>query len=64
MNIIDILENVDIELLDAFEQTVYHDYILHMSKTEALQRIIDNSEGNYSQLSEILSEIAQEQDEF
>lgn len=61
MNISDMLENVDVECLDAFEITVYNDYIQHMSKPDALQRIINNAEGDYTQLSEILSEIAQEQ---
>lgn len=61
MNINNMLENVDVEYLDAFEQTMYHDYIQHMSKTEALQRIINNAEGDYTQLSEILAEIAEEQ---
>ena len=62
MNISDMLENLDVDCLDAFELTVYKDYIQHMSKTEALQRIINNAEGDYSQLSESLSEIAQEQE--
>lgn len=56
------LENVDIENLDAFEQTMYHDYIRHMSKPEALQRIINNAQGDYTKLSESLSEIAEEQE--
>ena len=56
------LENIDVDCLDAFELTFYNDYIQHMSKTEALQRIINNAEGDYSQLSESLSEIAQEQE--
>ena len=62
MPITEKLENVDIESLDAFEITVYNDYRRHMSKTEALQAIINNSEGDYTQLSDNLSEIAQEQD--
>lgn len=62
MNHIDKLENIDIESLDAFEITVYNDYIRFMSKTKALQAIIDKVDGDYSQLSDTLSEIAQEQD--
>jgi hypothetical protein len=60
MKITDSLANVDIEDLDAFEQTFYNDYIRFMSKTQALQEIINNANGDYSQLSETLAEIAQQ----
>jgi len=62
MNTIEILENLDLETLDAFEFTVYNDYIRFMSKTEALQEIIDKANGDYTQLSETLADIAQQQD--
>lgn len=58
-----LLENLDIEELDAFEITIYNDYSRHMDKVEALQIIINNVEGDYSQLSETLAEIAEIQDE-
>ena len=34
MNTIEILENLDLETLDAFEFTMYNDYIRFMSKRE------------------------------
>lgn len=58
----DKLKNIDIEDLDAFEQTVYNDYRKHMSKSGALQLIINNCEGDYSKLSDCLAEIAEEHD--
>lgn len=56
------LKSFDIENLDAFEQTTYHDYLRHMGKAEALQLIINNAEGDYTKLSDSLAEIAQEQE--
>jgi hypothetical protein len=56
------LENFDIDTLDMFEQTMYFDFIKNLSKAEALQIIINSVEGDYTQLSENLSEIAQEQE--
>ena len=44
MNLIDKLESVNIEDLDAFEETYFHDYSKRMSKAEALQKIIDNEQ--------------------
>ena len=62
MNHANRLKNVDTENLDAFELTVYNDYIRKMSKQEALQLIINNAEGDYTKLSDCLAEIAEEQD--
>jgi hypothetical protein len=62
MNLIDKLESVNIDELDAFEETYFHDYSKRMSKAEALKKIIDNAEGDYSKLSNCLAEIAQEQE--
>lgn len=56
------LENFDIDTLDMFEQTMYFDFIRNLSKPEALQIIINSVEGDFTQLSENLSEIAQEQE--
>lgn len=63
MNTTKILENFDLEGLDAFEFTMYNDYTRHMNKAEALQIIINNAEGDYTQLSDSLAEIAQQQDQ-
>ncbi|MFH6944598.1 hypothetical protein [Flavobacterium sp. FlaQc-50] len=52
---------MDVESLDAFEITMYNEYLRKMSKSEALQIIINNVEGDYTQLSDSLAEIAQEQ---
>ncbi len=58
-----LLENLDIEELDAFEITIYNNYSKSMSKVEALQIIINNVEGDHSQLSESLAEIAEIQEQ-
>lgn len=57
------LENFDIENLDLFETIQYNDFIKSLSKSEALQIIINNTEGDFSQLSDQLREIAEEQEE-
>jgi hypothetical protein len=57
------LRNFDLEELDLFERKMYEDFIQSMSKEEALQIIINTVEGDYSQLSESLAEIAELQDE-
>lgn len=57
-----LLENLDLDNLDAFEITIYNNYARHMDKVEALQIIINNVEGDYTQLSETLTEIAEIQD--
>ena len=59
----DLLNSVEIEHLDAFEETVYNDLSKRMSKAEALQIIINNVEGDHSQLSDVLAEIAEIQEE-
>ena len=55
-----LLTNFDLNDLDQFEQFVYADFIKHMSKEEALQIIINNVEGDYSQLSTKLAEVAEQ----
>ena len=52
------LDAVDIEKLDAFEKFMFDDLSKRMSKKEALQVIINNVEGDFSQLSEELEKYA------
>lgn len=58
-----LLNSVEIEDLDASEETVYNDLSKRMSKADALQIIINNVEGDHSQLSDVLAEIAEIQEE-
>jgi hypothetical protein len=58
------LENVNIDRLDIFEKMQYDDFIASMSKKEALQIIINSVEGDLSQLSKELSEVAKMQQEY
>lgn len=53
------LENFDLDELDAFEQMQYNHAIKSMSKVDALYILINNVEGDYSQLSPALAEIAE-----
>jgi hypothetical protein len=55
------LANVNIEDLDAFEETYFHDYSKRMSKVESLQKIIDNAQGDYNKLSNCLADIVLEE---
>jgi hypothetical protein len=55
------LVNFNIDDLDDFESMQYEDFIKSMDKPSALQILINNVEGDYSQLSEKLAEIAEEQ---
>ena len=55
------LVNFDIDNLDDFETMQYQNFSKSMSKAEALQVLINSIEGDYSQLSEELREIAEEQ---
>jgi hypothetical protein len=55
------LVNFNIDNLDNFESMQYEDFIKSMDKPSALQILINNVEGDYSQLSEKLAEIAEEQ---
>ena len=55
------LVNFDIDNLDAFEFRQYENFSKSLSKAQALQVLINNVEGDYSQLSEELSKIAEEQ---
>jgi SAM-dependent methyltransferase len=59
---ISLLKNFDINDLDAFERMQYDDFIKHSSKEQVLQILINNVEGDYSQLSPKLAEIAELQD--
>ena len=54
------LENFNLENLDDFEIIQYNDFIKNMSKAEALQIIINNVEGDFTQLSEDLAKAAKE----
>lgn len=63
MDLIEKLKNFDLDNLDMFENMIYNDYSKSMQKHEALQIIINNVEGDFSQLSEQLSEIAEQQQE-
>jgi GNAT superfamily N-acetyltransferase len=53
------LNHFDISKLDNYETMLYNDYIKHSSKEEALQLLINSVEGDYSQLSPKLAEIAE-----
>jgi hypothetical protein len=51
----------DIDDLDPFESMQYENFSKNMSKAESLQILINNVEGDYSQLSPKLAKIAEEQ---
>lgn len=53
------LEAFDVSKLDAFEQMQYSDLIKHSTKAEALKILINNVEGDFSQLSPNLNDIAE-----
>ena len=53
------LQTFDISNLDPYEAMVYADFSRKMPKAEALQIIINSVEGDYSQLSPELAEIAE-----
>ena len=55
------LKNFDLDDLDAFEQQQYDHFIKSSTKEEALQILINTVEGDYTQLSQKLSEIAEKQ---
>ena len=52
------LENVDVSKLDDFEQYHLSNLLIHSSKVDALKIIINNTEGDFSQLSPELERIA------
>lgn len=58
--IIQKLENFDLSTLDLIEKQQFKNFSQSMSKSEALNIIINTSEGDYSQLSEDLALIAEE----
>lgn len=54
------IEDFDISQLDAFESMQYKDLTSKgISKADALKILINNVEGDYSQLSESLAELAE-----
>lgn len=55
------LENFNINDLDEFETMQYNQFYPSLGKVGALQVLINNVEGDYSQLSEELSELAEKQ---
>ncbi len=55
------LQNFDIENLDPFETMQYNQFYPSIGKVGALQVLINNVEGDYSQLSEELAELAEKQ---
>ena len=57
-----LLSDFNIDNLDNFERMQYDDMIKHQSKESVLQILINNVEGDYSQLSEELANIAEMQD--
>ena len=63
MNSNTLLQNFDIDQLDTYEKTIYNDNLYHNGKVDALQIIINNVEGDHTQLSAELSEIADLQEE-
>ena len=62
VDITDDLKNFDINELDDFERMQYDKFIKSMPKEEAIQVLINNVEGDYSQLSEGLATLAEKQD--
>lgn len=56
------LKNFNIDLLDTFEMFLYNDMIRHNSKENVLMVLINNVEGDYSQLSDGLFDLANEID--
>lgn len=56
------LKDFNTDQLDPLEQMQYNHFIQSMPKEEALQILINNVEGDYTQLSDGLAEIAQKQD--
>jgi hypothetical protein len=55
------LVNFDVDDLDEYETMVYNDFSEKLGKARALQILINNVEGDYTQLSPELAEIAEEQ---
>ena len=55
-----LLSDFDLNNLDLFESMQYAHHIQYMSKEESLQVLINTVEGDYTQLSEELAEIANE----
>jgi len=54
----ELFENFDLAELDDYEDFLYKDYSQKMTKQEALQIIINTVEGDFSQLSDELKELA------
>jgi hypothetical protein len=62
--IVEELKSFDLSNLDPYESMLYEDFIKQMPKHEALQLIINNVEGDYSQLDPELAAIAEKQDVY
>lgn len=54
-----ILEKFDIDTLDMYEKIQYNRFTKYSTKSEALQILINSSEGDYTQLSKELRELAE-----
>lgn len=57
-NVEKLLKDFDIANLDSYETMIYNDLIKHSTKEETLQILINTVEGDFSQLSDGLAEIA------
>lgn len=58
------LENFDLNELDPFETMQYNHFVKNLTKAESLQILINNVEGDYSQLSPKLAELAEIQNPY
>ncbi len=58
-NINDLLDDFDVDNLDLYEGNMYYDLLPKMCKADALQILINNVEGDYTQLSPTLAELAE-----
>lgn len=63
MKAVTLLQNFDIDELDIYETLLFNKYTNTMNKAEALQILINNVEGDHTQLSDTLSQIAEIQTE-
>lgn len=63
MNALQQLQNFDLDTLDMYEKMMFNDHFRIMTKTEALQIIINDVDGDFTQLTYKLSEIAEQQEE-
>lgn len=54
------LEGLDVETLDLYEKKIFDKHFQNMTKAEALMIIINDVDGDFSQLSEQLASIAEQ----